>query len=144
MVRERAGERLDAWLSRVEEQGGPQRQSFANGLRKDSDAVKAGLPLQWSQGQVEGQVHRLTRLTRQMDGRGHFDLPRKRVLKRAEKKHPKRAYPCFINRSGEPHADESVSFSHAAFAVKVRVMTTLFCAMAMFARFGGWIPKSVM
>ncbi len=83
MLREREGERLDAWLSRVEEQGVSELQGFASGLRKDYDAVKAGLTLEWSQGQVEGQVHRLKLLKRQMYGRGHFDLLRKRVLKRA-------------------------------------------------------------
>lgn len=83
MLREREGERLDVWLSRVEEQGVSELQSFASGLRKDYDTVKAGLTLEWSQGQVEGQVHRLKLLKRQMYGRGHFDLLRKRVLKRA-------------------------------------------------------------
>jgi transposase len=83
LLREREGERLDAWLSRVEEQGVSELQGFASGLRKDYDAVKAGLTLEWSQGQVEGQVHRLKLLKRQMYGRGHFDLLRKRVLKRA-------------------------------------------------------------
>jgi transposase len=83
MLREREGERLDAWLSRVEEQGVSELQGFASGLRKDYDALKAGLTLEWSQGQVEGQVHRLKLLKRQMYGRGHFDLLRKRVLKRA-------------------------------------------------------------
>jgi hypothetical protein len=33
---------------------------------------------------------------------------------------------------------------YADFAVKATVMTTLFCAIAMLARLGGWIPKSVM
>lgn len=83
MLREREGERLDAWLDRVERQGVSELQSFASGLRKDYDAVKAGLTLEWSQGQVEGQVHRLKLLKRQMYGRGRFDLLRKRVLKRA-------------------------------------------------------------
>ena len=31
-----------------------------------------------------------------------------------------------------------------AFAVNVIVTTTLFCEMAIFAKFGGWMPKSVM
>src|SRR5260370_3483711 len=34
--------------------------------------------------------------------------------------------------------------AHPSFAVKIMVMTTLFSAMAIFARFGGWIPKSVI
>lgn len=83
MLRERKGERLDAWLDRVDKQGVSELQSFASGLRRDYDAVKAGLTLEWSQGQVEGQVHRLKLLKRQMYGRGRFDLLRKRVLKRA-------------------------------------------------------------
>jgi transposase len=52
-------------------------------LKRDYDAVKAGLTLEWSNGQTEGQVHRLKLLKRQMYGRGRFDLLRKRVLKRA-------------------------------------------------------------
>ncbi len=58
MLRERQGEKLDAWLQKVEDQGVSELQSFAQGLRRDYDAVKAGLTLVWSQGQVEGQVHR--------------------------------------------------------------------------------------
>ena len=83
MLREREGERLDEWLACVEKQGVSELQSFAQGLRKDYDAVKAGLTLEWSNGQTEGQVHRLKLLKRQMYGRGRFDLLRKRVLKRA-------------------------------------------------------------
>ena len=83
MLRERQGERLDAWLEKVEEQGPPELKNFAQGLKRDYDAVKAGLTLEWSNGQTEGQVHRLKLLKRQMYGRGRFDLLRKRVLKRA-------------------------------------------------------------
>lgn len=86
MLREREGERLDEWLDRVEKQGIPELQSFAAGLKKDYDAVKAGLTLEWSNGQTEGQVHRLKLLKRQMYGRGSFKLLRKRVLHRAETK----------------------------------------------------------
>jgi hypothetical protein len=86
MLREREGKRLDEWLDRVEKQGIPELQSFAVGLKKDYDAVKAGLTLQWSNGQTEGQVHRLKLLKRQMYGRGSFKLLRKRVLHRAQTK----------------------------------------------------------
>src|SRR2546423_702374 len=86
MLREREGERLDEWLDRVEKQGIPELQSEAFGLKKDYDAVKAGLTLEWSNGQTEGQVHRLKLLKRQMYGRGSFKLLRKRVLHRAETK----------------------------------------------------------
>ncbi len=86
MLREREGKHLDEWLDRVEKEGVPELQSFAAGLKKDYDAVKAGLTLEWSNGQTEGQVHRLKLLKRQMYGRGSFKLLRKRVLHRAETK----------------------------------------------------------
>jgi transposase len=81
--RERQGERRDEWRARVEKQGVAELQGDAQGLQKDYEAVKAGLPLEWSNGQTEGQVHRLKLLKRQRSGRGRFDLLRKRVLKRA-------------------------------------------------------------
>lgn len=80
MVRERKGERLDAWLQRVEDQGVSELKSFAQGLKRDDDAVKAGLPLEGSQGAVEGHVHRLKLLKRQAYGRASFQMLRKRVL----------------------------------------------------------------
>lgn len=43
-------------------------------------AVEAGLTLEWSNGQTEGQVHRLKLLKRQMYGRAGFELLRRRVL----------------------------------------------------------------
>jgi transposase len=52
MLRERGGERLDEWLTQVEQQGVAELQSFAQGLQKDYDAVKAGLILEWSHDHV--------------------------------------------------------------------------------------------
>jgi transposase len=43
-------------------------------------AVRAALRLEWSNGQVEGQVTRLKLIKRQMFGRAKFDLLRQRVL----------------------------------------------------------------
>ena len=83
MLRERAGERLDEWLEKVETQEVTELRSFAQGLRRDYEAVKAGLTLYWSNGQVEGQVHRLKLLKRQAYGRASFETLRKRVLRRA-------------------------------------------------------------
>jgi transposase len=80
MLRERKGEQLDSWLARIEKQAVTELQSFAQGLRKDYDAVKAGLTLEWSQGPVEGHVHRLKLLKRQAYGRASFQTLRKRVL----------------------------------------------------------------
>jgi transposase len=55
---------------------------FACGLTRDRDAVEAALQLPWSNGPVEGQVHRLKLIKRQMYGRASFDLLRLRVLQK--------------------------------------------------------------
>ena len=49
-------------------------------MRRDRDAVVAGLTMRWSSGPVEGHVNRLKMLKRQMFGRAKFDLLRRRVL----------------------------------------------------------------
>ena len=48
MLRERQGERLDAWLQKAEAQGIAELRSFALSLKRDYEAVKAGLTLAWS------------------------------------------------------------------------------------------------
>ncbi len=83
MLRGRRGEQLDSWLKLAEEQGVSELQGFAQSLKKDYDAVSAGLTLEWSQGQVEGHVHRLKLIKRQAYGRVSFEMLRKRVLRRA-------------------------------------------------------------
>ena len=81
MLRERKGEHFDAWLEEVEQQGIVELRNFAQSLKKDYAAVKAGLTLCWSQGPVEGHVHRLKLLKRQAYGRASFQTLRKRVLR---------------------------------------------------------------
>jgi transposase len=54
--------------------------SFAQGLETDEKAVRAALAVEWSNGQVEGQINRLKTIKRQMYGRAKFDLLRQRVL----------------------------------------------------------------
>ncbi len=56
MLRERQPEKLDAWLTRTEASGLAPLVSFANGIRKDYAAVKAGLTLEWSNGPTEGHI----------------------------------------------------------------------------------------
>jgi len=80
MLRERQGERLDGWIGEVEQASIIELRKFAGSLKADEAAVKAGLTLEWSQGQVEGQVNRLKLLKRQGYGRAGFTLLRKRVL----------------------------------------------------------------
>ena len=52
MVRKREGARLDAWLAQVTESRIAELQSFAAGIEKDKDAVRAGLTWSWSNDHV--------------------------------------------------------------------------------------------
>jgi transposase len=49
-------------------------------LRRDQDAVTAGITLPWNSGIVEGHVNRIKMLKRQMYGRANPDLLRRRIL----------------------------------------------------------------
>ena len=69
MARKRTGQRFDAWLTRATTSGITELARFARGLTGDRAAVEAGLSLEWSNGQTEGQVNRLKALKRQMYGR---------------------------------------------------------------------------
>ncbi len=82
MVRERMGDKFDAWLADVRTSGIPQLVGFAKGLERDYAAVKAGLTVAWSNGQTEAQIHRLKLLKRAMYGQAGFELLRKRMLYR--------------------------------------------------------------
>ncbi len=83
MAHERQGAALTAWIARVRASDIADLRRFAAGLLLDKAAVEAGLTLEWSNGQTEGQVNRLKSVKRQMDGRAGFDLLRQRVLYRA-------------------------------------------------------------
>lgn len=76
----RTAEAFTGWMEQVSrsEFGVPHR--FAAGLRRDGAAVSAAVSLPWSNRQVEGQVHRLKLIKRQMYGRASFQLLRNRVL----------------------------------------------------------------
>lgn len=67
-------------MQKVEAHSISELKNFAQGLKRDYDAVKAGLTLEWSQGAVEGHVQRLKLLKRQAYGRASFEILRKRVL----------------------------------------------------------------
>jgi transposase len=75
------GDRLDQWLAAVEaDDGQPDLHSFARGIRRDYDAVRNGLTLQWSSGAVEGNNTKIKHIKRIMYGRANFDLLRKMAL----------------------------------------------------------------
>jgi len=83
VVKERRADGLREWLVNAQRSGVAEFVSFANGITSDFQAVRAALEYEWSNGQVEGQVHRLKLVKRQMYGRGKLDLLRARVLRAA-------------------------------------------------------------
>ena len=81
MVHDRQADSLDGWIERTCGADVPHELTvFAEGLLPDYEAVKGALSLEWSNGQVEGQVNRLKMIKRQMYGRAGFALLRQRVL----------------------------------------------------------------
>ncbi|GAA1995325.1 hypothetical protein GCM10009799_22080 [Nocardiopsis rhodophaea] len=80
LMADRRGYELEGWMRAAREKRIGELTSFVSGLRRDFDAVRAGLTLPYSSGVVEGHVNRLKMLKRQMYGRAKPDLLRKRVL----------------------------------------------------------------
>jgi transposase len=73
---------LDAWL---EQAANSELASFANGMARDIDAVRAAITTRWTTGPVEGQISRVKGIKRQMHGRAGHQLLRQRVLLAASK-----------------------------------------------------------
>ncbi len=71
---------LEGWLTRVEADDQPDLHSLAAGIRRDQDAVTAGLALPYHSGAMEGNVNKIKMIKRQMYGRAGFALLRKRVI----------------------------------------------------------------
>jgi transposase len=80
MTRRQCQQALEGWLTAVEADDQPELHSFANGIRRDQQAVTAGLTLPYSSGAVEGNVNRIKMIKRQMYGSASFALLRKRVI----------------------------------------------------------------
>lgn len=80
MMTKLAGQDLEQWIVTVEQDTLAPLASFARNLRRDQDAVHAGLTLPHSSGRVEDTVNKIKMLKRQMFGRANFDLLRTRVL----------------------------------------------------------------
>lgn len=80
MLRDRDPNALRPWLADAERTA---LSPLAAGLRRDLDAVLAALCFRWSNGQVEGHVHRLKLIKRTMYGRAALPLLRARVLRAA-------------------------------------------------------------
>jgi transposase len=71
---------LPAWTKWREDARHSALASFAKHLCRDEAAVQAALQYDWSNGHVEGNVHRLKLIKRSMYGRANFDLLRLRVV----------------------------------------------------------------
>ncbi|MFJ9968531.1 ISL3 family transposase [Streptomyces avermitilis] len=82
MMRDLRGNDLPAWMDRVLADDLPALHSLVNGMKRDLDAVTAGLSRPWSSGQVEGHVTRAKLLKRMGFGRANLDLLRRRILLR--------------------------------------------------------------
>jgi transposase len=80
MTCRRGQQELEGWLTAVEADDQPELHSFANGIRRDQQAVTAGLTLPYSSAAVEGNVTKIKMLKRQMYGRAGLALLRKRVI----------------------------------------------------------------
>jgi transposase len=65
---------LEDWLTAVEAGDQPALHSFARGIRRDQQAVTAGLALPCSSGALEGKNCKIKYLKRLMYGRANFDL----------------------------------------------------------------------
>ncbi|WP_165968403.1 transposase [Saccharopolyspora elongata] len=82
LLRQHRGTELDTWSDQAEASSVREIRSFATTLRRDWDAVVAGLTLPHSNGPTKGNVNRLKLIKRAMFGRANFDLLRRRVLAR--------------------------------------------------------------
>ena len=71
---------LEDWLTAVEADDQPELHSLATGIRRDQQAVTAGLALPYSSAAMEGNVNKIKMIKRQMYGRAGFALLRKRVI----------------------------------------------------------------
>jgi transposase len=83
LVRTRDAPAFTIWLDTASQGDLPEFREFAAGLRRDRAAVTAALTTSWSNGMVEGFVHKVKLIKRQGYGRANFDLLKQRVLRAA-------------------------------------------------------------
>jgi hypothetical protein len=80
LVRKQGGTTLKDWQEKALNGASIELRRFAQGLGRDQAAVQAALDERWSNGPVEGHIHRLKTVKRQMYGRAGLPLLRARVL----------------------------------------------------------------
>jgi transposase len=76
-IRTRTFAALDPWIEIASDS---LVASFARGLMRDRDVIRAAVTEPWSNGQTEGHVNRLKVVKRQMYGRAKIDLFEARLI----------------------------------------------------------------
>jgi hypothetical protein len=76
----KAGQRFDEWLKKVENSVSPELQSFATGIKSDLPAVKNGILFSFNNGLAEGFVNKLKVIKRIMYGRCNFSTLKTKLL----------------------------------------------------------------
>lgn len=79
-------EEVEKWMSEVEKMNIAEINSFINGIRRDIDAVKKAIEMDYNNGLAEGSVNKLKVVKRIMFGRNSFELLKSKLL-RLELKH---------------------------------------------------------
>lgn len=81
VIWQRFPDQLDSWLEQANTTSSIKSfKNFAKSLEEDYDSVKAGVSVETSNGQVEGQINQLKMLNRQMYGRAGLNLLRRQLL----------------------------------------------------------------
>jgi transposase len=80
LVRNGQPQQLNRWIHEAVTSGIEELASFATGLQRDFDTVRAAVATHWSNAQSEGQITRLKLNKRLMYGRAKLDLLRIRCL----------------------------------------------------------------
>jgi hypothetical protein len=62
VFKDRDSDALKSWLIKSVASGIPELKRFVAGVQRDYEAVVAAVEQHWSNGQVEGQVHRLAKI----------------------------------------------------------------------------------
>lgn len=72
---------LEKWMEDTQKAGIEQINSFVNGIRRDINAVKKAIELDYNNGLAEGSVNKLKVVKRIMYGRNSFELLKSKLLR---------------------------------------------------------------
>jgi transposase len=101
-LRARQPARLEAWVQQAAPRSLTAFRRLAQSFRRDYAAVKAGVTVPWSTSPVEGHINRLKMLQRQMFGRAHLDLLRRRFLRAPRARQTRRERQALAAGRGAP------------------------------------------